>query len=474
MATCCHCAIGQTNEISESKDVQSDRQAFIIPVEGVIEKGLLYVLRRGVAEAEEMGATDIILHMNTPGGVVTVAEEIIRLLIALPEDITTYTFIDKDALSAGSCIALATERIYMSPGSRIGASAIVTAAGDIEEGDLKEKHVSALVALVSGAAERKGHDKNLAEVMIRREAEYKIGDEVICPEGKLLTLTDIDAERVVERDGKSSPLLSEGTVDSIEDLLKELGIDGEKVTTLEITWAEGVARWIELFGPLFLIGGVLGLYIEFKIPGFGLPGVAGLTCLAIFFWGHNVAGLAGMEELIIFFLGMLLIAIEIFVIPGFGLTGILGTVLIFTAIVMAMVQHYPGGSWTPPEIQAQAAIRNIAIFLVMSFFAIIILARYLPRTSMFQRLMLSKSEDRKDGFRASRDTAGMVGQAGIADTSLHPAGIGIFGDDRVNVVTRGEFIENGSPIVVAEAHGHRIVVEEKIGKYVPNTTGEET
>jgi membrane-bound serine protease (ClpP class) len=414
-----------------------------------------------VAEAEEMGATDIILHMNTPGGVVTVAEEIIRLLIALPEDITTYTFIDKDALSAGSCIALATERIYMSPGSRIGASAIVTPAGDIKEGDLKEKHVSALVALVSGAAERKGHDKNLVEVMIRREAEYKIGDEVICPEGKLLTLTDIDAERVVERDGKSSPLLSEGTVDSLEDLLKELGFDEERVTTLEITWAEGMARWIELFGPLFLIGGILGLYIEFKIPGFGLPGMVGLTCLAIFFWGHNVAGLAGMEELIIFFLGLLLVAMEIFVIPGFGLAGISGIVLIFTAIVMAMVQHYPGGSWTPPEIQAQNAIRNISLFLGLTFVAVIILSKFLPRTAAFQRLTLSKSEDREDGFRASRDTGSMVGLTGFAGTSLHPAGIGVFGDDRVNVVTRGEFIENGSRIIIAEAHGNRIVVENQ-------------
>lgn len=484
LTACCHCAVAQSNETPDAESAQTNAaqtnavqaanlqeesskpevtesatQVFVIPIKGVIERGLLYVLRRGVAQAEEEGATDLILHMDTPGGSVAVTEEIIRLLMEVPEGMTTYTFIDKDALSAGSCITMATDHIYMSPGSRIGASAIVTAGGDIEEGDMKEKHVSALVALVSNAAERKGHDKHLPEVMIRREAEYKIGDETICPEGRLLTLTDIDAGRIVVRDGKSSPLLSKGTVESLDDLLEAAGLSGQTPTTIEVTWAEGVARWIELFSALFLLGGVLGLYIEFKIPGFGLPGIAGIICLAIFFWGHHVAGLAGTEEVLIFLVGAILLALEILVIPGFGVAGVSGIALMFTAIVMAMVQHYPGGSWTPPEIHAQAALRNIAISLVSAFFAMIILARYLPKTSMFQRLTLNKSEDKADGFQASRDTSSMVGVTGVADTTLHPAGIGIFGDDRLNVVTRGEFIENGSPIIIAEAHGNRIVVE---------------
>lgn len=461
LSLCSSITIAQTNGMATSVSSATTRRAFVIPINGAVERGLLYLLRRGVDEAERMTATDIILHMHTPGGSVAVTEEIIRLLIDLPEGVKTYTFVDKDALSAGSLIALSTDHIYMSPGSRIGASAIVTPAGDLEEGDLKEKHVSALVALISSAAERKGHDKKLAEAMIRRDAEYKIGEEIICPEGELLTLTDIDAERVVERDGVKQALLSEGTIDSLEELFDRVGISREEVVTLEITWSEKVARWIELFSALFLIGGVLGLYIEFKIPGFGVPGVIGIVCLAIFFWGHHIAGLAGAEEAILFCIGAFLLAVEIFVIPGFGVTGISGISLMFLAILMAMVQHHPGGSWAPPEIQYHAAIRNFSIFLGLTFAAMVVLARYLPRSTIFQRLALNASESGKDGFQSSRDTTSMVGLTGLADTSLHPAGIGIFGGKRVNVITRGEFIEQGSPIIIAEAHGNRIIVEDK-------------
>ena len=109
---------------------------YIIPIKGVIERGLLHIVHRGIDEAVATKADAIIFDMDTPGGRVDVTEEIIRTMIDLPTNITTYTFINKDALSAGSMIAISTGHIYMSPGSRIGASAIVTSSGDIEEGHI--------------------------------------------------------------------------------------------------------------------------------------------------------------------------------------------------------------------------------------------------------------------------------------------------------------------------------------------------
>lgn len=444
-----------TNRVEEAV---ADGPTYVIPVNGMIEKGLLYAMRRGVDNARAANAGAIILHMDTPGGSVAVTEDIIRLLMALPESVETYTFIDKDALSAGALISMATEHIYMSTGSRIGASALVTAFGDVKEGDMKEKHVSALLALVSSAAVKNGHDPELVEAMVRRDASYHIGEEVICEEGELLTLTEGQAARIVGEGEEARPLLSEGTVESLDELLRTMGRPGDPLR-LDITWSEKVARWIQTLSILFLVGGLLGLYIEFKVPGFGLPGILGIACLAVFFWGHHVAGLAGMEEVLVFLIGAVLLAVELFVIPGFGVTGVLGILLILTSLGMAMVQHYPGGSLMPPSDQVATATTNLSLATVCAFVGMVILARFLPETRAFKHLVLESSEDRGVGFESGPGMASREGEQGVADTDLRPAGIGVFGDDRLTVVSRGTFLKQGTPIVIAETHGNRIVVD---------------
>ncbi|MBU3979255.1 hypothetical protein KKE68_06170, partial [Patescibacteria group bacterium] len=152
------------------------------------------------------------------------------------------------------------------------ASAVVTITGDIEEGDMKEKIISSTMALVSSAAEHKGHNPKIVEAMMRKESEFKIGEKVICEAGKLLTLTDIDAGQLVGEGDEQKPLLSSGTVKNIDELRAAIGIENSPFKELVITPAEKIARYIELFSILFLAGGILGLYIEFKTPGFGVPG----------------------------------------------------------------------------------------------------------------------------------------------------------------------------------------------------------
>lgn len=440
---------------------QDNSTTFIIPVKGPIERGLLYTVRRGMAEANAKDASAVIFHMDTPGGSVAVTEKLIRMMIDLPRNIQTYTFVDKDALSAGALISLSTENIYMSPGSRIGASAIVTATGDIPEGDMKEKYVSATLALVRSAAVRNGHDPDIAAAMMRKEYEYKIGEDVICPAGKLLTLTSHEATSIVKRNGSNETLLATGIVEDLPGLLKEIGREDSKVVRLEATWAENLARRIEMLGALFLIGGLLGIYVEIKTPGLGLPGLLGIICLAIFFWGHNVAGLAGLEEILFFVLGLLLLVLEIFVIPGFGIAGISGLVLMTASLLFSMVEHYPGNSWLniPPD-QIQSAIVSVGSALAGSVILMAILARYIPKAHMFSSVFLQSSVSKKEGYTSSEDTPELIGAKGFAVTQLRPAGIGSFGDKRLNVVARGAFIEKGQPIVIAETYGNRIVVDE--------------
>ena len=438
----------------------STNATYVIPIKGAIMAGLLYGVDRQLTSAKEAGADTIILQMDTPGGALVIAEKLIRMLMDLPESTRVITYVDKDALSAGALIAMATDDIYMAPNSRIGASAVVLPWGDMEEGDMKEKAVSATLALVKSAAEQNGHDPNLVEAMVRRDYTYTIGEEVIVPEGELLTLNDVNAARLVERKGVKAPLLAAGKANDITDLLKKLGRDPDNVITPQLTPTDKLTRLAKTFALLFLILGVVGVYIEIKTPGFGIPGVLGIFMLMLFFWAQYIAGTAGTVEFLIFVFGAALLLLEIFVIPGFGIAGISGISLITLSIFMAMVQHFPGENlFSFPELQVSGALTRMAVVLLVSFLVMVILARYLPQTEAFSHIAVMKSLNHTDGYQASADHESLLGASGTAATALHPAGMGLFDGKRVNVVTRGEFIEKDTPIIVAETHGNRIVVD---------------
>jgi membrane-bound serine protease (ClpP class) len=433
---------------------------YIIPVEEAIDSALLYVMRRGLREAEAQGAEAIVFVMDTPGGRLDAAEEILKLLRGV--HVPTYTFVNPNAISAGAIIALATDHIYMAPGSKIGDAMpiMLSLFGNVEQlpEAVQEKMTSYVAAMIRAAAQQKGHDPRLAEAMVRRDAEYRVGDDVISAKGRLLTLTNQDAERKVGPDKR--PLLSEGTVKDIDELLARIGKADRKRVELTVTGAEKVARVIESLSIILLAAGLLGLYIEFKTPGFGLPGILGILLLAIWFWGYHIAGLAGMEEVVLFIVGVILLAIELAVLPGFGVTGVLGIGLIVLSILLAMVGHYPGEPWYPTFPQIEAPLRQLALALVLSLAGLMIVGRFLPRTALFGRLVLAASTHRNAGFQASADTRALVGRRGVAETQLRPAGAARIGDARLQVVTRGDFIEAGEQIVVAEAHGNRIIVQK--------------
>lgn len=438
---------------------------FVIPIKGMIERGLVYVIRRGVAQAEETDAAAIIVDMDTPGGRVDAAENIINILGRTK--VPTYTLVNPNAISAGALIAMSTRHIYMTGGSRIGdAMPIMMSPGggaqEMSEAH-EEKAVSYVASLIRSVAQENGHDPRLAECMVRRSIEYKIGDDVICKEGEILTLTNMEAERMVGEGEEQRRLLSAGTVEDLDGLLKTLGLAGAQIETVEATSAESMARYIEQFSFLFLAGGLLGLYIEIKTPGFGIPGTIGLLLLAVWFWGHNIAGLAGAGEAILFLAGVILLGVEIFVIPGFSFAGLAGIACMLVALLLAMVPYVPSDTWWNPGLPDAAAFKqpliNLALSLIITGATGVFLARYLPQTSVFRRLALDTATDAAGGYTASDDTTDLVGREGIAVTPLRPSGTGRFGDERLSIVSRGEFIDADAPIRIAEAHGNRIIVE---------------
>lgn len=424
-----------------------------IPIKNQIEPALLYVVRRGVKEAGKEKADAIVFVMDTPGGGVKEAREIISLIGRM--DVPVYTFVEKDAYSAGAIIALATKHIYMAPGSVIGAATplMMSPFGGIEKmpDAIEEKMTSAVAALVRAAAEQGGHDPQLGEAMVRREMEYKVGTNVLSKAGELLTLTASEAEGI----------LSEGTVQDASAMLEKAGLPNAEIRELTVTPAEKIARVIAAFAPILLMIGLGGIYIEIKTPGFGLPGITGISALVLFFFGHHLAGLAGMEDIVIFIIGFTLLFIEVFITPGFGVLGISGIALILFSLLSAMTWKMPGQF--PPDIDMntlQHALTNLALGAAGTVVLGVLAGKYLPKSRVFRPIVLSQSTAKAEGFTAAQDQNELLGQEGIAEMNLHPAGRALINGGRVNVITCGEFIEGGSTVRVIETHGAHIVVEK--------------
>ena len=420
-----------------------------IPIKKQIEPALLYVVRRGVTEAKKEKADAIVFIMDTPGGGVNEAREIISLIGQI--DVPVYTFVEKDAYSAGAIIALSTKHIYMAPGSVIGAATplMMSPFGGVEKMPeaIEEKMTSAVAALVRAAAEQGGHDPQLGEAMVRRELGYSIGTNVLSKAGKLLTLTASEAEGI----------LSEGTVKDVAAMLEKAGLPDAEIKTLEVTPAERIARFIAAFAPILLMIGLGGIYIEIKTPGFGLPGIAGAAALVLFFFGHHLAGLAGMEDIIIFIIGFSLLVIEIFITPGFGVPGISGIALILVSLLNAMTWKMPGHFWPAfDDGTLHHAIGTLASGLTGTAIIGYLAGKYLPTSRVFHPMLINQ----QSGRSTAEGLSNLTGKTGVAEMNLHPAGRARFGNEYLSVITRGEFIDKNTAVRIVETHGNRIVVEK--------------
>lgn len=460
-AICLISSIALLSARAESVDPEQDDPTYVIPVEGNIDKALLYVIRRGIRQAEAGRAGAVIFVIDTPGGQLDAADEIVRMLLSL--EVPTYAFVKGHAFSAGAIIAMATDRIYMAPGSVIGAAApiMISPMGGVQEipENIQEKILSGVAALIRSAAEQKGYDPQLAEAMVRKEKEFRVGDRVISPSGELLTLTNTEAEQPVGEDQRH--LLSSGTVKDLDELLRVTGRGGGRVIILEVTGAERIARVISSLSVFLLAGGLIFLFLEFKTPGFGIFGIAGLTCLAVFFWGHHIAGLTGMEDMLAFLVGAALLVTEVFFIPGFGIVGVAGILLMIFGLFSAMIPRITDiSSVSFGNRDLHSAVTVIFGALALAGAVALVLFPRASGSRVFRWISLDKSVGRNDGFTAAEPRDDLVGTRGKAVSALRPGGTGEFKEQRLDVVTTGEFLDAGTPIRIVEARGRRIVVEK--------------
>jgi membrane-bound serine protease (ClpP class) len=421
-----------------------------VPVTGVVELGLAPFIERSIDEAAAAGASAVVLDMDTPGGRVDAAERISDALSDSP--VPVYTLVNRRAFSAGALIALSTDRIYMRPGSVIGAATPVDGSGT----KAPEKIVSAMRSEMRALAETAGLDPEIAAAMVDEEIEI----EGVVDAGKLLTLT---TEEAVE-------LGYAVEVDDMAALLDELGHEGESVVSVQANWAERVVRFFSnpIVAPFLLTLGFLGLLAEIKTPTFGMAGMAGLLSLALFFGSHMLVGLAGWEDLIVFGAGLALVAVEVFLIPGFGFFGILGGIGILVGLYMSLL----GGLPTMPDFtRAGMVISTTIVLIAVSAWVLI---RTLPGSSRLARsgIFLMDRTDRAIGYESAARRPELIGKVGKAITDLRPSGTALFEDERIDVVSESSWIMQGAPVRIVAAEGYRHVVREVAEDQQP--TDEET
>jgi len=435
---------------------------YVLNIDQPIFPALLIYFRRGLKEAAEAEADYLVLNMDTPGGRSDVMEEMMDLLHKFQPHDRTYTYVNPDALSAGALIACSTRHIYFAEQGIMGAAAAVTSSGEDIQETMRLKVTSAIRARIREVARNNHHRPEVFEAMIDENVELKIGDDVISPKGELLTLP---ASEAAETFGEPpTPLLSQGTYATLEELITHIAGPDAKTVTVESNGYEDTAYYLTLIGPaLFSLGLILG-YIEFQTPGFGIFGIGAILCLVVFFFGHYIAGLSGADETVIAFLvlliGIALIAVEIFLLPGTLLPGLLGVTLMLGAVLWTMVDHFPGGPVVPTWGQLEMPLFNISLSILMTVFGIGLMMLLMPRVV------------RRTGFEGA-DTIGSglgtgepggsatleVGNTGTALTPLHPSGSALFNNNRVDVVSDGRLIAKGTPVRVTKIEGFRVVVE---------------
>lgn len=443
---------------SGARENISKGDVVVVPLHGEVSPAMLAFLRRTQKAAERAGASAFILDMNTYGGRLDSAEQITNLLNRA--QIPTFTFIDTNAGSAGSLIALATRHIYMAPVSAIGAAAPVLSNGEDLGITARDKTISYWSALIRGSATRNGHNPDVGEAFMNKEKEVKIGERMVHPKGSLLTLNAQEATEQIE--GK--PLLAAGVADSVTDLVQKAGLQG-RVVHIEPTGFERLALWITALAPVLLLLGILGAYLEFKIPGASLPGFLAAVCFALFFFGHYIAGLAGWEVVALFVLGVCLVLAEIFFFAHSTiLVGMIGVFLMLGALLWAMIDRYPGQTFLPDASMLRVPVFNLLVAMIAAVVAIIILARFLPRTSVYRRFVLSADIPSGPSLAVAPHAFATAlnvspGAQGRALTTLRPSGKARFGEHIVDVVTEGEFVAAETMVAVVSTDGMRVIVK---------------
>ena len=464
------------------------RKAVLIRFEGPITPLLEQFVYRKLDVAQDQGADLVIIEMDSPGGYLDASLNLADRFRDL-DWAHTVAFVPREALSGAAIAALGCNEIVMAPEAHLGDAGPIFQGEDALFRHAPEKIRSELALRVRDLAEATGRPPALAEAMVDMDlVVYRVRNENTGVE-TFLSDHDIESSDDPEQWEKLQPVqesrekhfltvtgrravelkLAEGTAATRDEIKRRYALQDEllvlepssvdtAVTILNVPFVTG----------LLLLIGLIALYVEFSAPGLGAGGMIAAMCFTLFFWSKFLGGTAVWLEVILFLLGVAFLLIEIFVTPGFGFAGITGMLLLLVSLVMA------GQDFVIPTTsrELKASLQGMVV-IVGAGFAFLIAAfgvsHYFGTVPIvgWLKLDLPRPDDgeaRDDGkpkpiAKSNRFPVG-VGDWGVAESPLRPAGKAIFGDDYIDVVADGSFVDKGKQVRVIQISGNRIVVRE--------------
>lgn len=394
--------------------------------------------------AEEIEADYVIIEMDTYGGAVNDAKDIVENIMDFEKPV--WVFINKDAASAGALISIACDSIYMAPGANIGAATVVFQDGQAAP----DKYQSYMRSTMRSIAEENGRDPRIAEGMVDERIEI----DSISEEGQVITFSTSEAIKYG---------FCEAKVSSIEEILDRNGVEDYELVAYELNSSEKI---IAIFLNPFISGILImvivgGIYFELQTPGVGFPIGAALVALVLYFVPYYMNGLAENWEIIAFFIGLLLIAIEVFVIPGFGIAGVLGITLTFGSLILVMLNNdaFDFTFVNMDDVMIATIVISVGVLgaLTLMFFVGV----KMTDSKFFERVALTDTMNKTEGYTSNFYKETMVGKEGVAHTILRPSGRVVIEDEVYDAYTRGDYIEKGTEIVVTSSEGTSLKVKTK-------------
>ncbi len=395
--------------------------------------------------AREIEADIVIIHMDTYGGAVTDAKDIVENILAFDKPV--WVFIDKDAASAGALISISCDSIYMAPGASIGAATVVTMDGAAAP----DKYQSYMRGTMRSLADDKGRDPRIAEAMVDESIEI----EGITEAGEVITFSTLEAIEFGYCEGK---------VSSIDEILEKNGITDYELVAFDLPGSEKIISFFlnPVVSSLLILIIIGGIWFELQTPGVGFPIAAALVAAVLYFTPYYLNGLAANWEIILFFIGIILILLEVFVIPGFGVAGISGIILTLGSLILVMVNNdfFDFSFVGIGDLVAAAAA--VLVGTLGGMVILFILGVRFTESKAFSRVALVETMSKSEGYASKFREESLTGAIGIAYTVLRPSGKVQVGDDIFDAYTRGEYIDKGKEIEVIEDSGASLKVRERL------------
>ena len=420
---------------------QEQIKVMVMEIKSTIDPRTTRYVNLALEHADKINAELIILEMDTYGGTVNDAKDIVEFLLDL--EIPVYVFIDKDAASAGALISIACDSIYMSPGSSIGAATVVVPDGTAAP----DKYQSYMKSTMRSTAEETGRDPEIAEAMVDEDIEI----EGITKAGNVLTFTVSEAIKHG---------FCEAKVSTIEEILKRSGIESYEIDRFTLDATEKI---IAVFLNPFISGLLImiiigGIYFELQTPGVGFPILASLVAVIFYFVPYYLNGLAENWEIIAFMVGVVLLALEIFVIPGFGIFGISGLILTVGSMILVMVNNDIFDFSFVADKDLFLAITTTLTGIVGGIMLLFVGGVRLTQTKFFKKIALESVMDSKEGYTSSFIKKDLIGKTGTTYTVLRPSGKIMIEGEFYDAYTRGNYIKKDEKIIVIADEGTTLKV----------------